>query len=650
MSFQQGLSGLNVSAKSLDAIGNNIANSGTAGFKAANARFSDVFAASLSGSGASQVGIGATLSTVFQQFTQGNVTATNNPLDLAINGGGFFRLSDATGAASGSASYTRNGQFSLNKDGYIVNSAGLYLTGIQADPATGIVPSSGQPGALKLDTSLIAPNVTTTSNIQMNLDARKTPPSAGARAGTLTGSAAPGATLITAGSNDTLNLTIDGQSATVTIPAGNYTSATLLSAVQTAINNTPAFSSRGIAVTVTTDTSSRVVITSNSVGTQGRTGSGSSVALQATPGNGASNLLGGAPTAVAGVDTFSTTNPLTYTASTSQTVYDSLGNPHSMSLFMVKTSNPNTWQMYTTLDGGAAGTSGSATGSVVIGAPELVAASAGGLTLAMTIDGVSGTVTIPAGAYGTAAALATAVTSAINGTAAFSAAGVGATASVNASGALVFTSNSTGSSSAVNITGGTGAASLVGTDTLVAGTSISPTLLSFNSSGALQSTPTLTQSFLLSNGASSPLTYTLDLAGTTQYGSDFGVNALTQDGYTSGRLSGISVADDGTVQGQYSNGRSRDMGRLVLATFQNPNGLQNVGGNLWRETADSGQPITGTAGQGNLGVIQSAAVEDSNVDLTGELVAMIVQQRAYQANAQTIKTQDQVLQTLVNLR
>lgn len=649
MSFQQGLSGLNVSAKSLDAIGNNIANSGTAGFKTANARFSDVFAASLSGSGASQVGIGATLATVFQQFTQGNVTATNNPLDLAINGGGFFRLSDATGPASGTASYTRNGQFSLNKDGYIVNSAGLYLTGIQADATTGIVPSSGQPGALKLDTSLIAPKVTTTSNIQMNLDARKTPPSAGARAGTLTGSAAPGTTVITAGSNDTLNLTIDGQAGTVTIPAGSYTSATLLTAVQTAINNTPAFSARGIAVTVTTDTSSRVVITSNSVGTQGRTGSGSSVALQATPGNGATNLLGGAPTAVAGVDTFSTTNPLTYTASTSQTVYDSLGNPHSMSLFMVKTSNPNTWQMYTTLDGGAAGTSGSTTGSVVIGAPELTAANAG-LVLNMTVDGVTGTVTLPAGTYGTPAALASALTTAVNGTTAFSNAGVGVTVSVSAGGTLVFTSNSTGTSSAVDITGGAGAPTIVGTDTQTAGTSISPTLLSFNSSGALQSTSALTQSFLLTNGASSPLTYTLDLAGTTQYGADFGVNALTQDGYTSGRLSGISVSDDGTVQGQYSNGRSRDMGRLLLATFQNPNGLQNVGGNLWRETADSGQPITGTAGQGNLGVIQSAAIEDSNVDLTGELVAMIVQQRAYQANAQTIKTQDQVLQTLVNLR
>jgi flagellar hook protein FlgE len=92
------------------------------------------------------------------------------------------------------------------------------------------------------------------------------------------------------------------------------------------------------------------------------------------------------------------------------------------------------------------------------------------------------------------------------------------------------------------------------------------------------------------------------------------------------------------------------MGRIVLSTFPNPNGLQNVGGNLWRETNDSGQPVTGAPGQGNFGVIQSAAVEDSNVDLTAELVDMIVQQRAYQANAQTIKTQDQILQTLVNLR
>jgi flagellar hook protein FlgE len=181
------------------------------------------------------------------------------------------------------------------------------------------------------------------------------------------------------------------------------------------------------------------------------------------------------------------------------------------------------------------------------------------------------------------------------------------------------------------------------------GTPSAATDLVFDSSGNLVTT-VVNQSFALTNGAVTPLAFTLDVSDATQYGDESGLNDMIQDGYTSGRLAGVAVSADGTIQGVYSNGRTRDMGRLVLSTFQNPNGLQNMGGNLWRETADSGQPITGVPGQGNFGVIQSATVEDSNVDLTSELVDMIVQQRAYQANAQTIKTQDQILQTLVNLR
>ena len=187
-----------------------------------------------------------------------------------------------------------------------------------------------------------------------------------------------------------------------------------------------------------------------------------------------------------------------------------------------------------------------------------------------------------------------------------------------------------------------------------------PVTLSFNGSGVLTTpmpinmpadgakytfTPTATN-------AAKPddLGFTLDLTGTTQYGLTFGINTQEQDGYASGQLSGIAVAADGTIQGRFSNGQSKAMGQVVLVSFNNPNGLQSLGGNQWADTSESGQPIPGTPGTGSLGVIQSAAVEESNVDLTAELVQMITQQRVYQANAQTIKTQDQVLSTLVNLR
>ena len=155
----------------------------------------------------------------------------------------------------------------------------------------------------------------------------------------------------------------------------------------------------------------------------------------------------------------------------------------------------------------------------------------------------------------------------------------------------------------------------------------------------------------LSSGAASPWSPgTMNFTGTTQYGSDSSVDSLTQGGFASGSLVGVGVNNDGIVQGRYSNGQTRNMGQVVLASFADPNGLLNLGNNQWRSTSVSGPELIGAPASGSRGVIQSAAVEDSNVDLTNELVAMITAQRNYQANAQTIKTQDQVLQTLVNLR
>ncbi len=142
----------------------------------------------------------------------------------------------------------------------------------------------------------------------------------------------------------------------------------------------------------------------------------------------------------------------------------------------------------------------------------------------------------------------------------------------------------------------------------------------------------------------------MDYSKSTQFGSNFSINALSQDGYSSGRLAGFNTSSDGTIIGRYTNGQSRALGQVVLASFVNPNGLKSLGGNAWADSADSGTPLVGAPNSGGLGVLQSSAIEDSNVDLTAELVNMITAQRVYQANAQTIKTQDQVLQTLVNLR
>ena len=404
MSFQQGLSGLNASARNLDVIGNNVANANTVGFKASSVHFADVYANSLGGGGA--VGIGTTVAAIVQGFQQGNVTATSNPLDLAINGEGFFRLSN-----NGTVTWTRNGQFQLDKDGFIVTTQGARVTGYPVGPGGQVVAST--PADLQLSRADIAPAATTAANVNVNLDSRKAP--------------------ITAA--------------------------------------------------------------------------------------------------------FNQNDPATYHHATSQTVYDSLGNAHTLTMYFTKTA-ANTWAVRAANDG------------AMIGA------------------GPVGTLR-----FGTGGAIDTAATT-----------------------------------------------------------------LPFAISTAV------------TTGAATPLAFDLDLSGSTQFGSAFGVNDLTQDGYASGRLTGFSVAADGTVQGRYSNGQARAQGQLVLANFNNPQGLQPLGGNQWAETAGSGQPQVGAPGSSTLGVLQAGAVEESNVDLTAELVEMITAQRVYQANAQTIKTQDSVLQTLVNLR
>ncbi len=405
MSFQHGLSGLDAASKNLDVIGNNVANANTVGFKGSRTQFADVFATSVSSSIGTDIGIGTRVAAVAAEFTQGNIAVTSDPLDLAINGQGFFRMDN-----NGAISYTRNGQFQLDRNGYIVNSRGDRLTGYPSNAAGAIVTAA--PIDLQLTTQGVPPSATTAATVGANLDAR--------------------------------------------------------------------------------------------------------AAVIAAP--------------------FNLNDATTYNSATSMSVYDSLGNPHTLSVYFAKTA-ANTWDLYASLDGTQVG--------------------------------------------------------------------------AGAAGSLVFQSNGA-------------------LDT------------------AASTFPSL--SVALANGATTPFAFNVDFTGTTQFGSAFGVTQLAQDGYAAGQLTGFSVDDRGVILGRYSNGQSRAQGQVALASFTSPQGLQALGSNAWAETAGSGPALIGAPQSGSLGALQSGAVESSNVDLTAELVEMITAQRVYQANAQTIKTQDSLLQTLVNLR
>jgi flagellar hook protein FlgE len=142
----------------------------------------------------------------------------------------------------------------------------------------------------------------------------------------------------------------------------------------------------------------------------------------------------------------------------------------------------------------------------------------------------------------------------------------------------------------------------------------------------------------------------LDLSKSAQYGQKFAVSALNQDGYGTGSLSGISVSSEGVVQASYSNGVTKAIGQVALSSFASPQGLQQKGDNAFAETFASGQAVRGAAGTSDFGLVQGGALEASNVDQTAELVSMISAQRNFQANAQMIQTQDQITQTIINLR
>ena len=147
-----------------------------------------------------------------------------------------------------------------------------------------------------------------------------------------------------------------------------------------------------------------------------------------------------------------------------------------------------------------------------------------------------------------------------------------------------------------------------------------------------------------------PMPITLEMSGSTQYGNAFGVSSLTQDGYATGRLINIEVSSEGIVNARYTNGVSTPLGQVALTTFTNPQGMQPLGDNGWAETFESGQARRGAAGTAEFGLVQGGALEASNVDLTEQLVNMITAQRNFQANAQMISTQDQITQTVINIR
>ncbi len=176
--------------------------------------------------------------------------------------------------------------------------------------------------------------------------------------------------------------------------------------------------------------------------------------------------------------------------------------------------------------------------------------------------------------------------------------------------------------------------------------------LQFDQNGVMTVGQNATLAIPNPGGATSPaadMSINLSYAGSNSFGSEF-TSSFTQNGYATGEFASIQVANNGAILANYTNGKSQTVGFVALANFANMQGLKAVGGNAWVETSASGQPVVGQPGTNGLAMLKGQAVEASNVDMSQELVNMIIAQRTYQANAQAIKTQDQIMQTLITMR
>ncbi|MDX8130209.1 flagellar hook protein FlgE [Methylomonas sp. EFPC1] len=443
MAFTTALSGLNAASNNLAVTGNNIANANTVGFKKSRSEFADVYASSLGGVSNTTAGAGVRVANVAQQFNQGSLSFTDNNLDLAISGEGFFTMAKSP-TETNDITYTRSGEFKLDKDGYLVNNQGKSLmvykpngTAVSDGFSTGVT----QPVQINTLTGL--PSATDTVSLAVNLNANETVPS---------------------------------------------------------------------------------------------------------------------------VTPFDPTNNNSYNSQTSVTVYDSLGSPHILSTYYVKgasTASTTNWSVYHFMAEPAT---------------------------------PNARTSINAGTYGTAVAAPATTT-----------------------------------------------------------TLPTPAVMTFDSSGKLQSP--VSGRFALSDytilpatGAAPVKVGTMDFFGSTQVQEKFSVNTMTQNGLPAGRLTGIDIDDEGVIFARFSNGGSQTMGKVALTRFANTNGLAKIGDTAWGQSANSGEPIPGEAGANNFGLIQAGALESSNVELSAQLVNLIVAQQHYQANAQTITTENSIMQTILQIR
>lgn len=650
--FNTAVTGLKAASTDLDVIGNNIANSSTVGFKTSRTEFGDIYATAVVGAGSSNVaGSGVTVTDIAQDFQAGTIEFTNNNLDLAINGSGFFQLDDGQGGVS----YTRAGSFQLDKDGFIVSKSGKFLQGYGLDAEGNRLPIDN----LQVSQKESPPKATEDIDLSFNIDSRE-----------------DATTLLADYDKDepgsftysTTVRTFDSLGNEHTIKF-NFAEARPFQARQQVTGVTA-----GESVSATTITAAHIAeLTGYAVGDVIDSTSGSSFFAELT------DAVNGDPR-IESITMDDVTDPVGFTIR----FYSEYPEPDlaavSSGVTVSEVAEIAANETHTfALDAATAfgGTDSLVDNTLIdIGGVNI------SLTAGLTQDQVGEAISAVEASILDANPDVESVIydSATNE---FTVTYKAEAGDVNPG--ISFDAN-VGSGATDPLWLGTQPtikqgdntfqgvyrmyAYLNGTELLDigkdldpgevgTGTEPGPILIGFNSTNGLLSSingSTFSASAVVpsisitgADPADPTTTITLDITNTTQFASESIVKASAQDGYTKGDLIGVSFSETGEMVASFSNGQNQDLGVVAIATFENQAGLQPAGDTEWISTQTSGDAIVNPPGTGLNGTLRSAALEQSNVDLSAELVALIEAQRNFQANSKTIETQNTVTQAILQI-
>ena len=640
MTFNTALTGLRAATSDLNVTGNNIANASTVGFKQSRAEFADVYASSVVGGGTNAIGNGVRVSDVSQQFSQGNISFTENALDLAINGGGFFVLSD-----QGSQVFTRAGQFGVDDTGFITTNDGARLQGFPAN-TSGTV--SDVLGDLQLSTADISPRQTTSVDMLFNLDADAAVPESIVNTAISEGAVEQAAQ---GGLNGYASGTIDINGTTYNIPASANQSASAIAGSLSAISGVSASAITRADIAIPGGSATANQLRVNGAEILGADLTQITAAIDALPGITASEAGG----VISVVSTLGDDLLFTAGGGLTASVTGAGGGTININGNSAAPTNQATvgGLVNLTLDAGLSIGAGNPTSPGTNLFPNVPA-----LTLVRTnsFDPADGNT------YNDATSVT--IFDSLGSRHVLSQYFVKEPPALSAPNTwsmyVQIDGENVGDPDVLNPNVATmerftlrffndGTLDTANSDELLI-SNWTPLDADGNPAGALGP-------LTVANGGSTSIpsppvssNFVLDINGSSQFSGGFSVNELDQNGFARGRLSSVDVSETGVIFARYSNGEALTLGRVALGSFANEQGLTPLGDSTWGQSFESGEPVIGAPRTASLGSITSGALEDSNVELAEELVALIIAQRNFQANSRTIETANEIQQTIINLR